>query len=173
VVDLGCGTGTDVLWFARQGTPATGLDFVRKGFERAEDEAVAEGLDARFLVCNLLELRSVLGTGALLAADPGRQVVIARHLADSVSRRARLNAWTAARMILHDGGRLYVEFLVQRGDGELAKRQKAQPRKPPMIARELRSLGATIIERDVVRLPSGDRTGRSPAKICRMVATWE
>jgi hypothetical protein len=173
VVDLGCGTGTDVLWFARQGTPATGLDFVRKGFERAEAEAAAEGVDARFLVCNLLELRSVLGTGALLAAERGPRVVLARHLADGVSRRARLNAWTLARMVLHDGGRLYVEFLVQRGDGDLAKRQKAQVRKPRMIARELRSLGATIVERDVVRLPSGDRTGRSPAKICRMVATWE
>jgi SAM-dependent methyltransferase len=173
VVDLGCGTGTDVLWFARQGTPATGLDFVRKGFERAEAEATAEGVDARFLVCNLLELRSVLGTGALLAADRGPRVVLARHLADGVSHRARLNAWTLARMMLHDGGRLYVEFLVQRGDGDLAKRQRAQVRKPRMIARELRSLGATIVERDVVRLPSGDRTGRSPAKICRMVATWE
>jgi SAM-dependent methyltransferase len=173
VLDLGCGTGTDVLWFARRGTTATGIDFVRRSFERAEEEAAAEGLDARFLVTNLLELRSALGTGALVAADPGRRVVVARHLADGISRRARLHAWTVARMALHDGGRLYIEFLVRRGDGNLARRERAQVRKPEVIARELRSLGATIVERKLVGLPSGGRSDRAPAKICRMVATWE
>ncbi len=173
VVDLGCGTGTDALWLARRGTPVTGLDFVRRGFERAEEEAAAEGLDARFAVCNLLELRSVLATGALVAAEPGPRVVLARHLADHVGARARRNAWTAARMMLHDGGRLYVEFLVQRGDGRLARQQRARVRKPAAVARELRAMGATIVERETVRVPRSDRSGGSPAKICRMVATWQ
>jgi SAM-dependent methyltransferase len=173
VVDLACGTGTDALWLARRGTPVTGLDFVRRGFERAEEQAVAEGLDARFLVCNLLELRSVLGTGALLAADAGPRVVTARHVADNVSRRARRNAWTLARMLLRDGGQLYVEFLAQRGDGRLARSQRATVRKPRMVARELEALGATIIEREDVRVPKGDREDGTPTKICRMVATWD
>lgn len=172
VVDLGCGTGGDVLWLAGRGTPAIGLDWSRRAFERAEQQAAAEGLDARFLVCNLLELRSVVGTAALVAADPGPRVVLARHLADNVNGTARRNAWRVARTVLHDGGRLYVEFLVQRGDGVLAKRQRARVRKPRLVARELRELGATIVERESVRIPRSDRNG-SPAKICRMVATWE
>ena len=79
----------------------------------------SEGLDTRFLICNLLELRSALATAALVGAEPGRRVVVARHLADSLNGQARRNAWAAAKVMLHDGGRLYVEFLAQRGDGEL------------------------------------------------------
>ncbi len=173
VVDLGCGTGSDALWLARRGTPVTGLDFVRRGFERAEELATAEGLDARFLECNLLELRSTLATATLVGVDPGPRVVLARHLADHVSPLARRRAWTAARMMLHDGGRLYVEFLVQRGDGRLARQQRIRVRKPAVVARELKALGATIVEREAVRVPESDRTGGSPAKICRMVATWQ
>lgn len=173
VVDLGCGTGSDALWLARRGTPVTGLDFVRRGFERAEEQAAADGLDARFLECNLLELRSALATAALVGVEPGPRVVIARHLVDHVSARARRHAWAAARMMLHDGGRLYVEFLVQRGDGRLARQQRVRVRKPSAVARELKALGATIVEREAVLLPQSDRAGGAPAKICRMVATWD
>lgn len=172
VVDLGCGTGSDALWLARRGTPVTGLDFVSRGFEQAEERAAAEGLDARFLECNLLELRSTLATAALVGVDPGPRVVIARHLADHLNARARRHAWTAARMMLHDGGRLYVEFLVERGDGRLARQQRARVRKPSAVARELKALGATVVEREAVRVPHGDRTSGTPAKICRMVVTW-
>ena len=173
VVDLGCGTGTDVLWFARRGTPATGVDFVRRGFAAAEEDAAAEGLDARFLACNFLEIRSAVATGGLLGVEPGPRVVLARHLADNVDRRARRNAWRTARMVLHDGGRLYLEFLVQRGDGVLARRERARIRKPAMLARELRAAGARIVERETVKIPRAGRSGGSPTKICRMVATWE
>ncbi|WP_051549104.1 class I SAM-dependent methyltransferase [Nocardioides sp. URHA0032] len=173
VVDLGCGTGTDVLWFARRGTPATGLDFVRRAFEAAEEEAGVEDLAARFLTCNFLEARSALATGGLVGAETGPRVVLARHLADNVDRRARRNAWRAARMMLHDGGRLYVEFLVQRGDGVLARRERAKIRRPAIVARELRSVGARIVERETVKIPRAGRSGGSPTKICRMVATWE
>jgi SAM-dependent methyltransferase len=173
VVDLACGTGTDVLWLARRGTPVTGVDFVRRGFEQAEEEARLEALDALFLVCNFLETRSVVATGGLVGLDPGPRVVLARHLADSVGVRARRNAWRAARMMLHDGGRLYVEFLVQRGDGVLARRERAKIRRPAIVARELRSVGARIVERETVKIPRAGRSGGSPTKICRMVATWE
>ncbi|HEU5038824.1 MAG TPA: LicD family protein [Nocardioides sp.] len=173
VVDLACGTGTDVLWFARRGTPATGVDFVRRGFAAAEEQARAQALDARFLACNFLEVRSAVATGGLVGIDPGPRVVLARHLVDNVDRRARRNAWRSARMMLHDGGRLYVEFLVQRGDGVLARRERARIRKPAMVARELRAAGARIVERETVKIPRAGRSGGSPTKICRMVATWE
>jgi hypothetical protein len=62
---------------------------------------------------------------------------------------------------------------VQRGDGRVARRARAKVRKPSMVARELSSLGARIVERETVMVPRGGRSGGSPAKICRMVATWE
>ena len=173
VVDLGCGTGGDVLWLARRGTPTVGIDFVRRGFEPAEEVARREALEARFLVCNLLEARSAIATGGLVGLDPGPRVVLARHLADNLTSRGRRNAWRAARMMLGDGGRLYVEFLVQRGDGRIARAERAKVRKPAMVERELRAAGARIVEREVVKVPRGGRGGGSPTKICRMVATWE
>lgn len=173
VVDLGCGTGTDVLWFARAGTPATGVDFAHRAFDAADEQARAEGLPARFLTCNFLEARSAIATGGLLGLDRGPRVVLARHLADNVDRRGRRNAWRTARMVLGDGGRLYVEFLAQRGDGRLARREKATVCRPAMVARELRAAGARIVEREVVRVPNRGRTSGPPTKICRMVATWE
>ena len=172
VIDLGCGTGGDALWFARRGNPTTGIDFVRRAFEPAEQQAVDEGLPARFLVCNLLELRPTLATAALVAVEPGRRIVVARHLADNLNQQARLNAWAAAKVMLHDGGRLYVEFLAQGGDGTYAQRHRAHQRRPKQVARELRALGATIVEREVLRVSDAGPDGPS-AKICRMVATWE
>lgn len=173
VVDLGCGAGTDVLWFGRRGTPATGIDFVRRGYEAAQLEGEADELPVRFLTANFLEARSALSTGALVGLDPGPRVVLARHFADNVGRRARRNAWRAARSMLGDGGRLYVEFLAQRGDGRIARRERAKVRKPAMLARELRAAGARIVEREVVKVPRAGRVSGSATKICRMVATWD
>ena len=59
----------DVLvYLAENGHPATGVDFVRRAYERAALRAERDGLAATFLTCNLLELRSALGTAALIAA---------------------------------------------------------------------------------------------------------
>jgi hypothetical protein len=91
---------------------------------------------------------------------------------DAVGLRARVNAWRTARMMLHDGGRLYLEFLVQRGEGSAARRLRARRRRPAQVARELEQSGARVLEREVVAVPTGARTG-APMKICRMVATWE
>jgi SAM-dependent methyltransferase len=173
VVDLGCGTGGDVLWFARNGVHATGLDFVLKGFERAKEQAAEEDLDATFLLCNLLELRSFFGTAALVGAEHGPRVVLARHLIDGVGPLARRRAFQMARVLLQDGGRLYLQFVVRVGDDGYAGSVRARRRAPKVVGRELRRLGATIVEREFTPVPNSGATGGRPTKICRMVATWE
>ena len=49
VLDLGTGTGTLALGFARRGLDATGLDIAAELLEVAESTATAQGLNARFV----------------------------------------------------------------------------------------------------------------------------
>lgn len=173
VVDMGCGTGGDVRWFARRGVPAVGFDFVRKGFEKAQAMCAEEGVPARFYECNLLELRSTLSVAGLITAAPVPRVVIARHLIDALGPRGRHEAWRMARLLLADGGRLHVQFLVREGEDNYARRYKIQRRRPAVVARELETMGATIVERKMVTYRRESDRGRQPAKVCRMVVQWE
>lgn len=52
-LDLGCGEGGDVLWCARNGWDATGVDISPTAVARGTEAAAAEGLDARFAVGDL------------------------------------------------------------------------------------------------------------------------
>lgn len=55
-LDLGCGEGGDVVWLARQGWAATGLDISPTAVRRAREAAAAAGLPperARFEVADL------------------------------------------------------------------------------------------------------------------------
>ncbi|PZR54403.1 SAM-dependent methyltransferase [Xylanimonas oleitrophica] len=55
-LDLGCGEGADVVWLARQGWRATGLDISATAVDRARRAAAAAGLpddEARFEVADL------------------------------------------------------------------------------------------------------------------------
>lgn len=172
-VDLGCGYGTDAMWMARRGVHSSGLDFVRRAF--TDQQAKSDGLPVDFHRVNLLELRSVLGTGALLAARPGPRVLMARHLADAVTAGARRNLWRLADMALRDGGRLYLEFLVSAGDDGFNRANKVRRIRGQMVADELVAAGATIIHREArpVGPAISDSEGPGPSKICRMVAEWQ
>jgi cyclopropane fatty-acyl-phospholipid synthase-like methyltransferase len=56
VLDVGCGTGENVLYLAARDHEAWGLDFVPLAIERAKAKAVQRGIDARLVVANALEL---------------------------------------------------------------------------------------------------------------------
>lgn len=56
VLDVGCGTGENVLCLAASGHEAWGIDFVPVAIERAKAKAAQRGIDAHFLVANALEL---------------------------------------------------------------------------------------------------------------------
>jgi SAM-dependent methyltransferase len=56
VLDVGCGTGENVLFLAAQGHESWGLDFVPVAIQRAKAKAAQRGIDAHFLVGNALEL---------------------------------------------------------------------------------------------------------------------
>ncbi len=59
VLDVGCGTGENLLYLATRGHEAWGLDFVPVAIERAKAKAAQRGIEATFIVGNALELKKL------------------------------------------------------------------------------------------------------------------
>jgi SAM-dependent methyltransferase len=57
VLDAGCGTGENALFFAGRGHAVTGIDFLQEPITRARRKAAGRGLPATFLVKDALTLR--------------------------------------------------------------------------------------------------------------------
>ena len=56
ILDAGCGTGEHALFFAAQGHPVTGIDFVDEAIRRARAKAAERGLAVEFLVKDATKL---------------------------------------------------------------------------------------------------------------------
>lgn len=80
VLDVGCGTGENALFFAARGCAVTGLDFLEPPIVAAKQKAAARRLAATFLVGDALRLRdwterfdNVIDSGLFhVFADDGR-----------------------------------------------------------------------------------------------------
>ena len=73
VLDAGCGTGENALFFAARGFEAVGVDAVEAAIAAARAKAAARGLTAEFLVHDALalgELGRRFGDGRRLRALP-------------------------------------------------------------------------------------------------------
>ena len=56
ILDAGCGTGDNALYFAGLGRQVTGVDFLAEPIARAKRKAAERGLEANFLVMDALAL---------------------------------------------------------------------------------------------------------------------
>lgn len=65
-IDLGCGTGRDAIYLARQGFEVTGVDFIPAAIKTAHQKAQAAGVEVTFIQDDLTNLRHVTGTFELL-----------------------------------------------------------------------------------------------------------
>jgi cyclopropane fatty-acyl-phospholipid synthase-like methyltransferase len=59
VLDAGCGTGENALYFASRGHKVTGIDFLEEPIQRAKRKAAERGLSATFLVMDALALKDL------------------------------------------------------------------------------------------------------------------
>jgi SAM-dependent methyltransferase len=170
-VDVGCGTGRDVLFLARAGVSAHGLDYFPRDFKRAYRRATRRKLDATFEWMNLTELRSVLVTGAVLSRAPGPRVVLARHVAEATDRNGRENLLRLAKMITRGSGRLYLQFRVtHRGGGDVPRLDLERFRS------QVTSLGGRVVEDiglDAQEQPLGAQDVQPTPAIRRWVVTWD
>ncbi len=62
-LDLGCGTGTNVIYLARRGWEAVGIDFVGSAVRQARKKAQAAGVTARFFTADVTRLDDVKELG--------------------------------------------------------------------------------------------------------------
>ena len=56
VLDVGCGTGENAIFFSQFGTEVWGIDFVPLAVQKAKQKAQARGASVRFLVADALHL---------------------------------------------------------------------------------------------------------------------
>ena len=59
VLDAGCGTGENALFFAARGRDVTGIDFLNGPVERARRKSAERGVPATFLVMDALALKQL------------------------------------------------------------------------------------------------------------------
>src|SRR5947207_9305153 len=57
LLDAGCGTGDNALFFASRGHKTTGIDFLEEPIKRAKRKAAERGLSVTFLVNDALTLK--------------------------------------------------------------------------------------------------------------------
>ncbi len=57
ILDSGCGTGDNALFFAGRGNKVTGIDFLAEPIQRAKKKAAERGLSVNFLVMDALTLK--------------------------------------------------------------------------------------------------------------------
>jgi SAM-dependent methyltransferase len=117
VLDVGCGTGEHVLLAASLGLEATGIDLAAAAIERARQKAAQRGLQARFVVGNVLDL-SGLGGRFDTALDSGLF-----HVLEDDDRRAFLDGLGA---VVPPGGRYFLLCFSDRQPGELGPRRITQ-----------------------------------------------
>jgi cyclopropane fatty-acyl-phospholipid synthase-like methyltransferase len=99
VLDAGCGTGDNALFFASRGHKVTGIDFLEAPIIRARRKAAERGLSATFFVMDALALKdlpevfdSVIDSGLF-------------HVFSDEDRK-RYVEWLAT--VLKPGGRLFL-----------------------------------------------------------------
>ena len=99
VLDAGCGTGENALFFAGRGHKVTGIDFLEEPIQRAKRKAAERGLTATFLVLDALAFQdlpevfdSVIDSGLF-------------HVFSDEDRRRYVEALATA---LKPGGRLFL-----------------------------------------------------------------
>lgn len=71
-LDLGCGTGTNVVYLAQHGWDATGVDLVGRALRRARERASGAGVSPRFIAGDVTRLDELeVGSGYSLLFDLG------------------------------------------------------------------------------------------------------
>ncbi len=100
LLELGCGAGNLALLLARRGVRVTGVDICATAIGWATERAAAAGIDATFIVDNVIELAH-LPTAAF-------DTVVDGHCLHCLTGADRARCLSAVRRVLRPGGRSVV-----------------------------------------------------------------
>ncbi|MGA8871087.1 MAG: class I SAM-dependent methyltransferase [Candidatus Acidiferrales bacterium] len=114
VLDVGCGTGENALFFASRGCAVTGVDFLEPPTMAAKQKAAERGLAATFLVADALKLQerterfdNVIDSGLFhVFADDGRAQYV-----------------QGLKTVLKPGGRLFLLCFSDKTPGNIGPRR--------------------------------------------------
>lgn len=114
VLDAGCGTGENALFFAQRGHKVTGIDYLPEPIERAQRKAAERGITATFVVADATKL------GAL-----GEQYdsVIDCGLFHTFSDDDRQRYVTGLASVVKPGGRIFLLCFSDQEPGEQGPRR--------------------------------------------------
>ncbi len=107
-LDLGCGTGTNVITLAQRGWQVTGVDFAPRAIRLARRKARRAGVKARFLVDDVTRLQGV---------EPPFDLILDMGCFHGLSAPAQEKYRQKVEQLLAPGGHflLYVFFRSDRG----------------------------------------------------------
>jgi SAM-dependent methyltransferase len=111
VLDAGCGTGENALFFAARGFEVVGVDAVETAAAAARTKAAARGLTAEFLVHDALALGelgrrfgTVVDSGLFHTFDDDERSQYVASLAAATALRAQVFVLCFSELELADGG---------------------------------------------------------------------
>ena len=117
VLDIGCGTGENILEMAARGYEAAGIDAAPRAIGKAIDKARERGLDVKFLVTDALALatlgrrfRTVIDSGLFHVFEDDERGIFAASVAD----------------VLEPGGRYHLLCFSEHVPGEWGPRRVTQ-----------------------------------------------
>lgn len=166
VVDLGCGTGGDAVWFGQRGHRVLAVDFVPAAVRVAAETADAAGVPVEVEQANLYDLRHALGLGARLSRQ-APVTVYARGLLSDLNPHGKSSFWRLVTMAGVGGGRLLLEFdSIVAMDGRRVGPGRRKRRLDPMrVIRTVQRQGGVVVDREDVSGESGPK--------CRMMVEWQ
>lgn len=104
-LDLGCGTGTNVVYLARHGWDVVGVDLIGRAIRQAKDKADAAGVRPRLLRGDVTRLDELaVGDGFSLFFDLSCYCAIPRHRRDAYAAGVTRLAAPGARLLMFGYG---------------------------------------------------------------------
>jgi SAM-dependent methyltransferase len=117
VLDAGCGTGDNAIFFAGLGHAVTGIDYLEEPIRRARAKAAGQGAAVTFLVWDALALKDL----------PGRfESVIDCGLFHVFSDADRQRYVEGLATVVEPGGRLFLLCFSEEEPGEPGPRRVSQ-----------------------------------------------
>jgi cyclopropane fatty-acyl-phospholipid synthase-like methyltransferase len=117
VLDAGCGTGENALFFAGRGHPVLGIDFLERPFEEARRKSQERGVSAEFLQMDALTLTEL---------DRQFDSVIDSGLFHVFSDEDRVRYVAGLAHVTRPGGRVFVLCFSDEEPGEQGPRRVSQ-----------------------------------------------